>query len=96
MKLCYLLLQDFHKECYTFERGRQLHGAINEFLDSSVVLPSGDWAEKSLISMSEIQQLRKSKQNQKVLGEQKDGAEDGQEKKEKVSRTKLCDGVSVI
>lgn len=33
--------------------------AINEFLDESVVLPPGDWDSKNLLSISEIQEMRK-------------------------------------
>ena len=37
---------------------KELLTAINDFLDSSVVLPPGDWDSKNLLSMSEINELR--------------------------------------
>ena len=44
--------------------------AINEFLDSSVVLPSGNWESKNLISMEEIKNLRKNKEAMKEKAEE--------------------------
>jgi anion exchange protein len=39
--------------------------AINDFLDESVVLPPGDWASQNLLSISEIQEIRKKKKARK-------------------------------
>jgi hypothetical protein len=41
-------------------------GAINDFLDESVVLPPGDWDSKNMLSMSEIQELRNRKKSLKA------------------------------
>ena len=35
--------------------------SINSFLDETVVLPPGDWDKKNLLSMSEIQELKRKK-----------------------------------
>jgi hypothetical protein len=43
-----------------------LLGAINDFLDESVVLPPGDWDSKNMLSMSEIQELRNRKKKGKA------------------------------
>lgn len=53
------LIQTFHNVCYRIEERRQLLSAINDFLDDSVVLPPGDWDSKNLLSVSEIQEMRK-------------------------------------
>ncbi len=53
--------RSFHNVCYRIEERRELLSAINDFLDESVVLPPGDWESKNLLSMSEIQELRKRK-----------------------------------
>ena len=49
----------FHTVCYKVEERRELLSAINDFLDDSVVLPPGDWDSKNLLSLGEIQELRK-------------------------------------
>ena len=48
--------------CYRIEERKQLLNAINDFLDDSVVLPPGDWDSKNLLSVSEIQEMRKRRQ----------------------------------
>ena len=44
---------------------KELLTAINDFLDSSVVLPPGDWDSKNLLSMDEINELRNRKRGRK-------------------------------
>ena len=61
---------EFHSEAYQFTEKRRLLTAINEFLDSSVVLPSGNWESKNLISMDEIKNLRANKQAMKEKAEE--------------------------
>ena len=51
----------FHNVCYGIEGRKELLTAINDFLDSSVVLPPGDWDSKNLLSMDEINELRNRK-----------------------------------
>ena len=52
-------------EKFLFEGRKELLTAINDFLDSSVVLPPGDWDSKNLLSMSEINELRSRKRGRK-------------------------------
>ena len=51
----------FHNACYKVEERRELLNSINDYLDESVVLPPGDWDSKNMLSMSEINDLRKRK-----------------------------------
>ena len=60
-----IFMQDFHSEAYQFTEKDRLFTAINDYLDSSVVLPSGNLENKNLISLDEIQNLRTSKQAMK-------------------------------
>ena len=60
-----MILQAFHDVAYQCSDRKRLLVALNEFLDSSVVLPSGDWESKNLISMDEIKNLRVNKQAMK-------------------------------
>ena len=60
-----MILQAFHDVAYQCSDKKRLLVALNEFLDSSVVLPSGDWESKNLISMDEIKSLRVNKQAMK-------------------------------
>ena len=55
----------FHNVCYGIEGRKELLTAINDFLDSSVVLPPGDWDSKNLLSMDEINELRNRKRGRK-------------------------------
>ena len=55
----------FHNVCYTVENKSEMLGAINDFLDESVVLPPGDWASKNLLSLQEIQDMRKKKKERR-------------------------------
>ncbi|XP_069108746.1 anion exchange protein 3-like isoform X2 [Argopecten irradians] len=50
--------QDFHDVAYRAEsRGEILH-AINQFLDESIVLPPGDWDQKTLLPIAEMNKRR--------------------------------------
>ncbi|XP_060080773.1 band 3 anion transport protein-like [Ylistrum balloti] len=50
--------QDFHDVAYRAEsRGEILH-AINQFLDESIVLPPGDWDQKTLLPIAEMNKKR--------------------------------------
>ena len=60
-----IFIQDFHSEAYQFTEKDRLFTAFNDYLDSSVVLPSGNLENKNLISLDEIQNLRTSKQAMK-------------------------------
>ncbi len=61
-----LLHQKFHNVCYRIEERKELLSAINDFLDESVVLPPGDWDSKNLLSINEIQELRKRRLERKA------------------------------
>jgi hypothetical protein len=50
---------------HTIQGRKELLTAINDFLDSSVVLPPGDWDSKNLLSMDEINELRNRKRGRK-------------------------------
>lgn len=74
----------FHTVCYKVDDRRELLSAINDFLDESVVLPPGDWDSKNLLSISEIQDMRKRKKSRKEAMEViKEGKDEDKEKKEK-------------
>ncbi len=59
----------FHNVCYRFEERREILSSINEFLDESVVLPPGDWNSNNLLSVQEIQEMRKRKTMRKLEAE---------------------------
>ena len=61
-----LFPQKFHNVCYKVEERRELLSAINEFLDESVVLPPGDWDSKNLLSIEEIQEMRRRRKDRKA------------------------------
>ena len=82
-------IQTFHNDVYQFTARKQLLSSINEFLDASVVLPSGEWDSKNLISMDEIKSLRTKKQDMKALKEQKDQPEKEQTEKAAMEKTEL-------
>ena len=44
------------------EKREQMLKSINNFLDDTVVLPPGDWDQKTLLSMNDIVDLRRKKQ----------------------------------
>ena len=91
--LCFLnhsfSIQTFHNDVYQFTARKQLLSSINDFLDASVVLPSGEWDSKNLISMDEIKSLRTKKQDMKALKEQKDQPEKDQTEKAAMEKTEL-------
>ena len=60
----------FHNVCYAVDTKDHMIDAINDFLDESIVLPPGDWASKNLLSMQEIQNMRKRKKERKEEIEQ--------------------------
>ena len=58
------LFQTFHDVAYRADEREDLLGAINEFLDDSMVLPPGEWDKKTLMpimDMARQKQLRKRK-----------------------------------
>eukprot|EP00094_Tigriopus_californicus_P004373 TCALIF_04214-PA protein Name:"Similar to SLC4A2 Anion exchange protein 2 (Cavia porcellus)" AED:0.09 eAED:0.09 QI:384/0.70/0.66/0.88/0.88/0.83/18/317/1415 len=61
----------FHTVCYKIDERRELLSAINDFLDESVVLPPGDWDSNNLLSINEIKEMRKRRQNRKKVLEMK-------------------------
>lgn len=63
--------QKFHTVCYKIDERRELLSAINDFLDESVVLPPGDWDSNNLLSINEIKEMRKRRQNRKKMLEMK-------------------------
>ena len=65
----------FHNSAYGIDSKEQLLTAITDFLDESVVLPPGDWASEKLLSITEIQEMRRRKK------ERKEGLENVQSEK---------------
>ena len=67
-------MQTFHEAAYKADDSKDLMRAINEFLDDSIVLPPGDWHDKSLLPIHEIQKkteeinLRKRKVDKEKIG----------------------------
>ena len=50
----YAPLQHFHDIAYRAISRNELLGAINEFLDESIVLPPGDWDQKTLLPIMDM------------------------------------------
>ncbi|XP_021352339.1 band 3 anion transport protein-like isoform X2 [Mizuhopecten yessoensis] len=62
--------QDFHDVAYRAEsRGEILH-AINQFLDESIVLPPGDWDQKTLLPIAEMNKKRARQRKRKKQKEE--------------------------
>jgi hypothetical protein len=66
-----------------------LLSSINEFLDDSVVLPPGDFESKNLLSIDEIQDMRKRRQERKQLKK-------AQEEEERKSAAATEDGKTPV
>ena len=65
------LAQAFHDVAYQAESRDELLQAINHFLDDSIVLPPGDWDQKTLLPIMDMarkraQIRRRNKQKEKA------------------------------
>ena len=67
VNIVFIFSQSFQVVCYQIDERQQLLSAINSFLDDSVVLPPGDWDSKNLLSMSEIQEMRKRRKQRQQM-----------------------------
>lgn len=66
--------QHFHDVAYRAESRGELLSAINEFLDESIVLPPGDWDQKTLLPIMDMARKRaKAKRRIKQKEEEKQG-----------------------
>ncbi len=86
-------LQRFHNVCYGVDDRDDLLNAINDFLDESVVLPPGDFDRKNLLSISEIQDMRRRKK-ERLAAIQEDGKPEETKEKavaEKAKKAKPVD-----
>jgi len=59
----------FHNVCYAIEERKELLSAINDFLDESVVLPPGDWDRNNLLSVTEINDMRRRRKQRQATSE---------------------------
>ena len=63
------LLQHFHEIAYRAESRSEILHAINEFLNESIVLPPGDWDQKTLLPVMDMARkrakVRRKKQKKK-------------------------------
>lgn len=60
----HIIFQRFHEVAYKADDKRDLLGAINEFLDESIVLPPGNWGRKTLLPIMDMAR-KKAKQRKK-------------------------------
>jgi hypothetical protein len=68
------IFQHFHDVAYKAESRGELLNAINEFLDESIVLPPGDWDQKTLLPIMDMARKRaRVKRKQKHKEEEKQG-----------------------
>jgi len=49
-------LQEFHCKAYKATERKELISLLNEFLDSSIVLPPCDWEREELLSLRELKE----------------------------------------
>lgn len=76
--------QHFHDVAYRAESRGELLSAINEFLDESIVLPPGDWDQKTLLPIMDMARKRaKAKRRIKQKEEEKQALLE-KEKKDKI------------
>lgn len=50
------LWQEFHCKAYKATERKELISLLNEFLDSSIVLPPCDWEREELLSLRELKE----------------------------------------
>jgi len=84
--------QAFHNVCYGIEEKRELLHAINVFLDTSVVLPPGDWSKQKLLAMADIMEMRKRREEREELKAAAMGETTGAEPPKKPSEEKEEEG----
>lgn len=49
-------MQEFHCKAYKVTERKELIRLLNEFLDSSIVLPPCDWEREELLSLRELKE----------------------------------------
>lgn len=49
-------MQEFHCKAYKATERKELISLLNEFLDSSIVLPPCDWEREELLSLRELKE----------------------------------------
>ncbi|XP_052080375.1 anion exchange protein 2-like isoform X4 [Mytilus californianus] len=76
--------QHFHDVAYKAESRRELLGAINEFLDESIVLPPGDWDQKTLLPIMDMARKKARLKRRKQQKEEEKQALLEKEKKDKI------------
>ncbi|CAC5412080.1 Anion exchange protein 3,Anion exchange protein 2,Band 3 anion transport protein,Electrogenic sodium bicarbonate cotransporter 4 [Mytilus coruscus] len=76
--------QHFHDVAYKAESRRELLGAINEFLDESIVLPPGDWDQKTLLPIMDMARKKARLKRKKQQKEEEKQALIEKEKKDKI------------
>lgn len=64
-----IIFQHFHDIAYKAESRSEILHAINEFLNESIVLPPGDWDQKTLLPVMDMARkrakIRRKKQKKK-------------------------------
>ncbi len=65
----------FHDVAYTADEKQDLLGAINEFLDDSIVLPPGNWDKDTLLPIMDMQRKRQQARKRKQEKEEKKGCD---------------------
>ncbi|XP_076088046.1 band 3 anion transport protein-like isoform X4 [Mytilus galloprovincialis] len=76
--------QHFHDIAYKAESRGELLGAINEFLDESIVLPPGDWDQKTLLPIMDMARKKARQKRKKQQKEEEKQALLEKEKKDKI------------
>ncbi|XP_014667430.1 PREDICTED: anion exchange protein 3-like [Priapulus caudatus] len=76
--------QTFQGVAYTADGGQDLKVAINNFLDTSVVLPPGHWDKKTLVGIAEMQREEMEKQAVRKAKRQRHAAEKEDKQQEPV------------
>ncbi|XP_063411589.1 band 3 anion transport protein-like [Mytilus trossulus] len=76
--------QHFHDVAYKAESRRELLGAINGFLDESIVLPPGDWDQKTLLPIMNMARKKAKLKRKKQQKEEEKQALLEKEKKDKI------------
>ena len=58
--------QHFHEIAYKAETRSEILHAINEFLNESIVLPPGDWDQKTLLPVMDMARKRAKIRRKKI------------------------------
>jgi len=59
-------LQEFHCKAYKATERKELISLLNEFLDSSIVLPPCDWEREELLSLRELKEKSEQIKRRKI------------------------------